>query len=161
MLGFARFVFSLRRYQLYSVLVPILSGITAWIIGALIGNALKPQLGRRVGVALSSIAFVTSILVIFAHYRCSEAVLFDDIAWPRPWPYPDEALADLNNWFDKQNPASNGELKVHGEFAKAYGSLVFQGGSGNLRTTFSYKSSGRSQSSRSRFCTSVKGDNSA
>ena len=38
-----------------------------------------------------------------------------------------------------------------------YGSLVFQGGSGNPRTTFSYKSGERFQSSRSRCCTSVKG----
>ena len=43
----------------------------------------------------------------------------------------------------------------------AYRSLVFQGGSGNPHTTFSYKSGGRSQSSRRRFCTSVKGDKSA
>src|SRR5262245_25968930 len=42
-----------------------------------------------------------------------------------------------------------------------YGSLVIQGGSGNPRTTFSYKSGGRSQSSRRRLCTSVNGDNSA
>ena len=42
----------------------------------------------------------------------------------------------------------------------AYGSLVLTGGIGNPPASFSYKSDGISQSSRSRFCTSVNGDNS-
>src|SRR5512135_589417 len=44
---------------------------------------------------------------------------------------------------------------------RAYGSLIFTGGIGNPRTTFSYKSGGRPQSSRRRICTSVNGDNRA
>ncbi|OWK35668.1 DNA invertase [Fimbriiglobus ruber] len=43
---------------------------------------------------------------------------------------------------------------------EAYGSLVFRGGFGKLRTTFSYRSAGRPQRVRSFFCTSVSGDNS-
>ena len=51
---------------------------------------------------------------------------------------------------------------IHGIWAiVTYGSLVFQGGSVNLSATFSYKSEGRSQSSRRRCCTSVNGVNSA
>src|SRR4051794_4851020 len=44
---------------------------------------------------------------------------------------------------------------------ETYGSLIFKGGFGNPRATFSYKSDGRFQSSRRRSCTSVNGDNSA
>ena len=42
----------------------------------------------------------------------------------------------------------------------AYGSLVFVGDIGNPPASLSYNSGGTSQSSRSRFCTSVNGDNS-
>src|SRR5262249_39615688 len=42
-----------------------------------------------------------------------------------------------------------------------YGSLISKGGIGNPRTSFSYKSGGRFQSSRRRACTSVSGDNRA
>src|SRR4051812_44250841 len=42
-----------------------------------------------------------------------------------------------------------------------YGSLVFTGGFGNPRATFSYKSGGSPQSSRRRVCTSVNGDSMA
>lgn len=42
----------------------------------------------------------------------------------------------------------------------AYGSLVFVGDIGNPPAGLSYNSGGTSQSSRSRFCTSVNGDNS-
>src|SRR6202043_4110105 len=55
---------------------------------------------------------------------------------------------------------------VHGRISRchtlhAYGSLIFGGGLGNPRATFSYKSAGRPQSSRRRFWMSVNGDSSA
>lgn len=66
--------------------------------------------------------------------------------------------------FDPWNGKNPGPFRVGDRVCipfGTYGSLVFQGGSGNRQATFSYKSGGRSQSSRRRFCTSVKGDNSA
>src|SRR4051794_36567335 len=67
----------------------------------------------------------------------------------------------LKNWIDREIADGDRTSMSQKEPVIPYGSLVFPGGSGNPPTTFSYRSGGKSQSSRRRFCTAVKGDNSA
>ena len=117
-MGIARFIFTQRPHQLYSVVVPALSGVVAWLWGAWLGGILGVRFRVRFGVTFSALSFVATVFILFARYRCSESVLFDDLAWPRCWPYPDEALATLNEWFDRQYPARDGSLKIHSEFPK-------------------------------------------
>ena len=70
-------------------------------------------------------------------------------------------LKHLNEALDKVRKSEYARLSGKDRRFITYGSLVFTGGFGNPRATFSYKSGGRPQSSRRRVCTSVNGDNRA
>ena len=69
------------------------------------------------------IAFLVFIMALastsylgLAAYRVSEAVMVDDEAWPRPWPFPDPWLV---SWHEKllaaRPPLKPGVLDMHGE----------------------------------------------
>src|SRR4051794_13401003 len=61
----------------------------------------------------------------------------------------------------RRSTSLRGNLLQYLVIYTTYGSLVFGGGLGNPRATFSYKSGGSPQSLRRRCCTSVNGDSSA
>lgn len=117
-MGVARSIYSWHPYQFYSVLAPASSSLIASLSGAWLGGIFKVRLRRGTALLVLSSTIVATILVFFASYRCSESVLFDDDDWPRSWPFPDEALAFLNDWFDRRYPAQGDSLKLHGEFPK-------------------------------------------
>lgn len=54
----------------------------------------------------------------WALHRLSGTVLIAETQWPRPWPYPDEWLLQLNNQFEEMHPAPPGGIKYHGELPR-------------------------------------------
>lgn len=117
-MGGARVLLSLHPHQVRSALALILLAGIAFLVGMWLGGLLKFRLGGWAAILLSTATFVTAALAMFIRHRCSESVLFDDLAWPRPLPYPDEALAALNDWFDSLYPIEGDAVKLHGELPK-------------------------------------------
>jgi hypothetical protein len=60
----------------------------------------------------------------WALHRISARVLVHDDAWPRPAPYPDRWLMELNDWYDRRYPAPPNMLKIHGEIGRVQLTLL-------------------------------------
>lgn len=52
------------------------------------------------------------------HRVSNDVLINDDESWPRPPPYPDQWLWELNDWFDRRYPAPRGYFKLHGELER-------------------------------------------
>jgi len=69
---------------------------------------------------LSMILLISTLLgfmyCAWALHRTGFSILMGDPQWPRPWPYPDQGLAALNDWYDARNPPPPDSLKLHGEW---------------------------------------------
>ncbi len=65
-----------------------------------------------------SLSLVCGLYSAWALHRVSSALLVEDMAWPRPWPYPDRWLSRCHDWLDALYPAGPGMLKIHGEFPR-------------------------------------------
>ena len=68
---------------------------------------------------LASIPFlIAATYLTWCVHRFSAATFVHDKLFPRAWPYPDQFLLALNNYYDKMYPASDGYFKLHGEVAR-------------------------------------------
>jgi len=69
---------------------------------------------------LSMILWIPALLgflyCAWSLHRTSFSILMGDREWPRPWPYPDQGLAALNDWYDARNLPPPDSLKMHGEW---------------------------------------------
>src|SRR3954452_2483177 len=78
---------------------------------------------HRLSLLLVAIGGIGSLYFAWALHRVSTEVLVGDMAWPRPWPYPDRWLAVLHAWYYARHPAPPDVLKIHGELAQVRGSV--------------------------------------
>jgi hypothetical protein len=79
---------------------------------------------RRV-LFIASIPFlVTTLYCTWCLHRLAPTTLIRDKSFPRPWPYPDWLLIELNDYFDKLYPAPFGSIKMHGEIARVLASIT-------------------------------------
>jgi hypothetical protein len=69
-------------------------------------------------------ALLGVICCTWSLHRTSDAVLSFDPFWPRPWPYPDQWLAALNDWYDARNPPPPDSLKIHGEWGRVQATVA-------------------------------------
>lgn len=80
---------------------------------------------HHLAVILVAFGVVGSCYCAWALHRISDEVLFNDVDWPRSWPYPDRGLAALHAWYDAAYPAPRDSLKLHGELPRVQ--LTVQG----------------------------------
>lgn len=73
---------------------------------------------RRMPILVAFLGMCGSLYCAWALHRVSADVLMSDTAWPQPWPYPDNWLAALNDWYDARYPAAAGSIKLHAEFPR-------------------------------------------
>ena len=66
-------------------------------------------------MVLIVLAAIGSIYFGWALHRASDQVFSTDMDWPRPWPFPDQWLADLNHHYDVRHPVTGDMIKLHGE----------------------------------------------
>ncbi len=71
---------------------------------------------HRLPIILLIIALLGFMYCAWSLHRTSFSVLMGDPRWPRPWPYPDQGLSTLNDWYDARNPPTTDSLKLHGEW---------------------------------------------
>lgn len=63
------------------------------------------------------VGLLGTIYFAWVWHRLSDRVIVEDRDWPQPWPYPDEWVSDVEQWFDARKPPTDGHIKLHGEFA--------------------------------------------
>ena len=68
-------------------------------------------------VALIAISFY----VFWARYRWH--VVWFDLSFPRPWPWPDQLLMNYRDWLDARNPLPPGYLKIYDEYCRVWHAL--------------------------------------
>jgi hypothetical protein len=97
----------------YFPLVAVAAATLFFSFGRFVGRSIR---GRFWHLSFL-VAFVLGLLVVVLGLWSGHRMLavFDDPQWPRPWPYPDTALASLHDWFDARHPVSPGMLKLRGE----------------------------------------------
>jgi hypothetical protein len=78
-------------------------------------NCMSPRPNQK--LARSLLVYCALLVAYFgwAWERVGHYVLVKDQKWPRPFPYPDQWLWALNNYFDAKYPARPGEIKLHAE----------------------------------------------
>src|SRR5262245_43912271 len=65
----------------------------------------------------------------WAWERVGHYVLVGDQKWPRSFPYPDQWIWALNNYFDAKYPVRPGEIKLHAEIDRVRFVIMFALGS--------------------------------
>ena len=82
-------------------------------------NGINPKLcWQGAFIALLALGGFGTCYFAWCWQRISSKVLMHDAHWPRPAPYPDNSLMELNDWFDRRYPAPPGTLKIHGELMR-------------------------------------------
>ena len=61
-------------------------------------------------------ALLGVIYCAWSLHRTSFSILTGDPQWPRPGPYPDQWLVELNDWYDNRNLPPSDSIKLHGEW---------------------------------------------
>jgi hypothetical protein len=71
---------------------------------------------HRCSIIVAIPALVGVIYCVWSLHRTSFSILTGDPQWPRPFPYPDQSLVALNDWYDTRNPPLPDFIKLHGEW---------------------------------------------
>jgi hypothetical protein len=70
----------------------------------------------RTWIFVFVLALLGLMYCAWSFHRTRFSVMTGDSPWPRPWPYPDQTLKNLNTWYDVHDPAPGDRLKIHGEW---------------------------------------------
>jgi hypothetical protein len=79
------------------------------------GQRRRPVRHRR-SMILAIPALLGVIYCAWSLHRTSFSILTGDPQWPRPGPYPDQWLVELNDWYDNRNLPPSDSIKLHGEW---------------------------------------------
>lgn len=98
----------------------------AWVTGPCVGFAsfmmvrnkaragsVPPRRPGTFGWLVVCFSILCVVAALWIRQRWAVAWWHDD--WPRPFPFPDEALTRLHDWWDALNPPPPGHLKIHAE----------------------------------------------
>lgn len=96
----------------------LLTFVTAfWLVYALRGTSpggFSPRLSSPWRWPLLGLASLPLAAALFALQRWRTG--WQDAHWPRPFPYPDDLLVAIHDWWDRTHPAPPGYIKIHAEY---------------------------------------------
>ncbi len=72
----------------------------------------------RLALCIAIFGAIGSLYFAWSLHRLSGAVLTEDPQWPRPFPYPDHWLWNLDQWLDARYPTPPDHIKLHSELPR-------------------------------------------